>query len=263
LVSESEALRNISFFRTFHQNRPHATSAAFSNNYNADGENSYSIALTGTDQLSKGFKVFDVGCGDGILVNALIQKHGDDFSYTGFDICPSAFPQERNQNIQFYECNNRFETDTNRYDYIVSHLSLPFIGAPEKILPKLIRISNKNTIFSITLGRGSSDGDSYSKFQSLVRNEMKTSTIAPPFTIDPVYLSDKELKSIFNSHGLEIISYRNDETQIGNPTEFMANTYDWPLLNDTFQRKLRELTLGSLALPFGYKTLNILLKHYD
>ncbi|MFR9756305.1 class I SAM-dependent methyltransferase [Streptomyces sp. TR06-5] len=160
------------FLRTFHARLPAVTGDTFGQGRTADGRSSYELLR---DRVSGSRRVLELGCGDGVLLEALAEDDGRDGAcLAGVDLSPEALALAAARpalaGTTLVECRaQQLPFRDGSFDACVAHMALMLMDEMEAVAAEAARVLAPGGTFACVVGGGAGGGEAYALFLDLLR----------------------------------------------------------------------------------------------
>lgn len=185
------------FLRAYHARYPGATAAAFARGAITDGRSSYDLLADG---VRPGERVLDLGCGDGYLLERMIQRGHPAELLCGIDMSTDELGAARCRpplaGVQLLcERADELSLASGSIDRVVSHLAFMLMTDIDQVVAEIARVLRPGGRLCTVVGGGPGEGDAFELYLELFRDAYaKVETRAPrlgnPRTRDAIGLSE-------------------------------------------------------------------------
>lgn len=185
------------FLRAYHARYPGATAAAFARGTIADGRSSYDLLA---DVARPGERVLDLGCGDGYLLERMIQRGHSAELLCGIDMSADELDAARGRpslaGVRLScERADALSLASGSIDRVVSHLAFMLMTDIDQVIEEIARVLVPGGRFCTIVGGGPGQGDAFELYLELFHDVYATvETRAPRLgdrrTRDAIGLAD-------------------------------------------------------------------------
>lgn len=202
----SDASESHRFLLDFHARHPGATSRAMSRARLDDGRSTYDLLA---DLVRPGQRTLDLGCGDGILLERLVERGDAPGHLAGIDLSAAELAAARARpaiaGVALAEEDARaLSAATGSFDAVLSHLAFMLMTDLERVAAEVARVLVPGGLFATVVGGGPGPGDAFERFLELLGEEAAAAAMRAPRLGDPRARDAIGLAPVLGPAGLEI-----------------------------------------------------------
>lgn len=195
------------FMRAFHRAHPGITTRAFARGRADDGRSSYAIlAGAAGEALGRGQVILDLGCGDGYLLELLVQRGARAERLVGVDLSADeidaarARPRLHGAVLRCEDARAMSLPDASA-GCVLSHLAFTLMSDVEAVVAEIARVLRPGGTFAAIVGGGPRGDDAFARFLDLLRETYLRAPARAPRLGDIRARREDGLHALFGGHG--------------------------------------------------------------
>jgi SAM-dependent methyltransferase len=195
------------FLRAFHRAYPGITARAFARGRADDGRSSYAIlADAAGDALARGQVILDLGCGDGHLLELLVQRGAPADRLVGVDLSADEIDAARARErlrgaVLRCERAQAMSLPDASVGCVLSHLAFTLMSELEAVVAEIARVLQPGGRFAAIVGGGPRGDDAFARFLELLRETYLRAPARAPRLGDARARREDGLHALFGGHG--------------------------------------------------------------
>lgn len=195
------------FLRAFHRAHPGITTRAFARGRADDGRSSYAIlADAAGEALARGQVILDLGCGDGHLLELLVQRGAPAERLVGVDLSAEEIDTARARArlhgaVLRCEDARAMSLPDASVGCVLSHLAFTLMSDVVAVVAEIARVLQPGGTFAAIVGGGPRGEDAFARFLDLLRETYVRLPARAPRLGDIRARRDEGLHALFGGHG--------------------------------------------------------------
>jgi len=190
------------FLIRYHRHFTGVTSWAFARGRTEDGRSSYQVLADIVAQPTPHL-VVDVGCGDGLLIELLLERGMAEERVIGIDMSPDELMLARkrptlHRTALLCERAQELPLDRESVGYVLAHLSFMLMSDIERVVSEIARVLLPGGTFSAIVPAEPRAGDAFELFLELFHDMYESQPTRIPEIGDPRTHSAEGLRSLLN-----------------------------------------------------------------
>ncbi|UFP93894.1 class I SAM-dependent methyltransferase [Gloeobacter morelensis MG652769] len=247
------------FLKKFHSLHPGATSSSFAHGQTLSGISSYERLLQVIPESEQPITVLDLACGDGFLLQKLVERQQVRLRLVGVDLSPEELDAAQARlgsaaAVLYCARAQALPLSDASVDFVLCHLALMLMDGICEVVASVHRVLKPGGVFSAVIVGEFQRGDAYEAFVQLLKNYLSEVNARGPRLGDPLTFSEQGLRSLFSAGTgfVEPIWIEDFVIRLDAPRnkvwEMLSLMYDVVLLSDAAKARLEAEFISAMGM---------------